>query len=504
LTYDINAFNNISSSINFRGFGFDRNSTTTATFTDMAGIINELTSRNDETNTLRSGFDWTTDYRKTFATAEQEFTMAFQLNGNVSNLESDIFSISNNPLLDFVELQNNDGDNLEYTMQADYVHPFNKSVKLEIGGKSVLRRIDSDYKYQQQEEGTENFRIDPNRTNFFAYQQDVYAGYASFNIKLPKDFGLIAGARYEHTTIGGQFDTEFSDFSNDYDNLLPSIIISKKTNQFSSLKLSYNQRIQRPTLFYVNPYRNDVDRRNITQGNPTLEPESVHQFELGYNTFVKGLVFNASVYYKNTENLIEAIVQVDEDGVARSVYENIGVDNSVGVNVFASKSFKKIITLRGNFNVFTYNAQSNLEDYNLTNDGVQFNFFTSASFNLKKNWKAEAFGFYRAPRRTLQGIQTSFWMTSVGIQKELWKKRGSLGIRIVDPFNEFKRFKTDLVGEDFTQVSDFKLPFRSFGINFRYTFGKLDFKAKNSRTKIKNNDQKGGGDGDNQGGGNFN
>jgi len=137
----------------------------------------------------------------------------------------------------------------------------------------------------------------------------------------------------------------------------------------------------------------------------------------------------------------------------------------------------------------------------LTNDGVQFNFFASTSYTFKKGWKAEAFGFYRAPERTLQGDKTSFWMTSVGFQKEFWNKRASLGIRIVDPFNKYKTFRTELTGADFYQKSEFKIPFRSFGLNFRYTFGKLDFKAKTSKSKIKNDDQKNGGDNQQGGGG---
>jgi len=101
----------------------------------------------------------------------------------------------------------------------------------------------------------------------------------------------------------------------------------------------------------------------------------------------------------------------------------------------------------------------------------------------------------------LQGDRTSFWMTSVGFQKEFWDKRASLGVRIVDPFTRTKNFRTELRGEDFYQRSDFRIPFRSFGLNFRYTFGKLDFKAKTSRSKIRNDDQKGGGGEGQQGGG---
>ncbi len=502
LNYDINAYQNISSSINFRGFAFNTESSNPATYIpDVNQLFSEMTSRDSDGKTLRGGFDWSTDYRRTFAEEGREFTAAFLLNGNVSNLDSDITSSSNASVLDFVERQENQGNNKEYTGQIDYVHPFGEKVKLEIGTKAVIRRINSDYKFDQLDADLDEYISDPTRTNVFDYEQDVYAAYTSFTFNLPKDIGIIAGVRYEHTGIGGEFESQLDPFDNSYDNWLPSVIISKKTNMFSTVKLSYNQRIQRPSLFYINPYRNDIDRRNVSQGNPELEPELVHQVELGYNTFIKGLVLSSSLFYKNTQDLIESIVIVDDEGVAESVYQNIGTNNSIGFNTFISKTFNKVWTVRGNFNIFTYNAESDIENYSVTNDGLQYNFFASTSYDFKKGWKAEAFGFYRAKERTLQGEKTSFWMTSLGFQKQFWNKRASLGIRIVDPFTRSKIFRTELKDDDFYQKSEFKIPFRSFGLNFKYTFGKLDFKAKKSRSKINNDDQKGGGDGGQQGGG---
>jgi len=500
LNYDINAYHNISSSINFRGFKFNTESSNPATFIpDFSQTYKEETLREADGNTLRGGFDWSTDYRRTFKQEGREFTAAFLLNGNVSTLDSDITSVSNSAPLNFQEIQQNDGDNKEYTGQLDYVHPFGKKVKLEIGGKTVIRRISSDYQFEQFNEDTNEYVSDPTRTNVFDYEQGVYAGYTSFTFNLPKDIGIIAGVRFEHTKIDGEFATQIDPFENCYSNWLPSVIISKKTNMFSTIKLSYNQRIQRPSLFYINPYRNDIDRRNVSQGNPELEPELVHQFELGYNTFIKGLVVSSSIYYRNTQDLIESIVTVNNQDVAESIYENIGINNSVGFNTFISKTFNKVWTIRGNVNLFTYNAESNIANYNVKNDGLQYNFFASTSYDFKKGWKAEAFGFYRAKERTLQGEKTSFWMTSVGFQKQFWNKRASLGIRIVDPFTRSKVFRTDLEDVSFSQKSEFKIPFRSFGLNFKYTFGKLDFKVKKSKSKINNDDQKGGGDGD-QGG----
>ena len=109
---------------------------------------------------------------------------------------------------------------------------------------------------------------------------------------------------------------------------------------------------------------------------------------------------------------------------------------------------------------------------------------------MKNNWKAEGFGFMRSPSQTLQGSSTTFSMMSFGIKKEFKNKRGSIGIRIVEPFakNGEKVWTTRLSGDNFNQVSERTTPFTSIGVSFKYTFGKLNFKSNSKRSKINNDD----------------
>ncbi len=493
--YDFNAYNSINMSLRANGFNNFRDGVTTVAFNDPLFNINQLFDRNTNGKTLNNGLDWTTDYKKTFKKPEQEFTLAFQLNTNLSDQDDEKQQALDDALLRQEQMNTNDGRNYEYTIQTDYVHPFSKKAKLEIGAKGVLRRINSDYSLQDYDFSLQQFVVNSLATDIFTYDQDVYAGYASMTFSLDKEdkWGAVAGARYENTAISGEFNSgDTAPFENSYDNILPSFILTRKLKGFSSIKLSYTKRIQRPSLFYVNPFTNNTDERNIVYGNPFLNPEITQKYEVNYNTFVKGVVFNASLYYNLTEDVIESFLTVDDAGVSQTSFQNIGTNNSYGFNFFTSFTLFKKWTIRGNVDVFTYDVSGNLNGESLSRQTMNWNGFLSSSYDFGKGLKAEAFGFYRSPRLTVQGSTPTFSMISFGASKELFDKRASLGISIIEPFQRDKSFPSTLEGPGFYQISDFTIPFRSFGIKFSYRFGKLDFKGGKRNSKIRNDDQKEG------------
>lgn len=494
--YDINAYNSLSSSLTFGGFGSNNEGTTDAAFRIPASGLAQAYTRFNDTRSLRGSFDWTTDYRRTFKKEEQELVFAFQWSGTQGNQRNTIRQEGNDPGLALDEKNRNESYNFEYTLQGDYVHPFGGAVKLETGAKAVIRRINSDYRYESFSQDEQAYVLNTALSDEFFYDQDVYAGYLSFNIKMGENYGLVAGARYEYTDIAGEYASDAAPFGNDYGNILPSIILSRKLKNFSTLKLSYSRRIQRPSLFFVNPYADLSDPRNISEGNPTLSPELADQFELSYGAFVKGFSINAALFYRFTDDVIQSfLLDVDEDGISRTTYLNIGKNHSYGVNLFSSVTIAKIWTLRGGVNLFTFNTESNRNGEQLSNEALLFNGNVNSTIDFGKGYKFEMFGFYRAPRQTIQGKNASFSLMSIGFLKE-FGKRASLGINITEPFFNYKEFPSELEGPDFYQRSNNAILFRSFGITFNYRFGKLDFRQQRRRTRIDNDDLKDGGGGE--------
>ncbi|MBV6426756.1 MAG: Vitamin B12 transporter BtuB [Haliscomenobacter sp.] len=494
--YDFNAFNSLSTSFSLRAFGRKQENTTASVFNDPINGVNQDYDRNSNSKSINGGFDWTTDFRRTFKKPEQELSFAIQINGDASLQENQVLQQGSDASLYRNEKNDNDGLNVETTLQADYVHPFSKAIKLETGAKAIVRKIESDFSYNIFDQVTGLYLTDFTRSDVLNYEQDVLAGYLSFNIALGKNYGMVIGSRYEHTTIDGDFNTNETTFNFDYDNLLPSIIFSRKLNQFSNLRVSFSQRIQRPSLRFINPYIPLEDPRDITVGNPQLLPETTNAYELGYNTFVKGVVFNASLFLRHTNDVIENYLEIDDLGTSITTYQNIGTNYTYGLDFFSSVNLKDKLNIRGGLNVANYYTEATINGTRLSNNGLQYRGNMNISYAFPKNLRVEVSGFYNSPRYSLQGYRASHTRSSIGIRKDFANKKASLGFVVDQPFRKNLKFPNRLEGPTFFQESNYTIAQRSFGLSFNYRFGQLDFTGarRERRSKINNSDLKDGGD----------
>ncbi|WP_340153487.1 TonB-dependent receptor [uncultured Marivirga sp.] len=494
--YDFNAYHSLSTSLRLRGF----NSTSSGTNTVSQNLGGDETSfqRFQDNFSQNWGYEWSLDYVMKFPEQEgREFSASYKIDGNVRDQEFEINQ--ENPENYEVGRNVNDGNNRENTVQLDYTHPMGENFKLETGFKSIIRDIDSDFRYEEQPEGANSYQVVDNRTDIFFYNQDVFAGYISTQTNITKKLGMIAGVRYEYTGLEGNFEeaTEQAFGPISYENWLPSIIVSQKFGKFNSLKLAYNRRIQRPSLGNVNPYVEIGNIRNISFGNPMLNPELSDNYELGYSTFLKGTSFNLSFFYNDISEVIQSVIFEDPERDATvTTFDNVGTQQNVGSNVFISTKFFDIWTVRGGINANYFMSEGIIQGQEVENNAWLFSGNINSNIELPKDWVIDAFGFARPRRQTLQGYNPAFSIFGMGIKKQIWEKRGSIGLSIIEPFKARKPFESELGEEnsDFYQRNVFAIPFRSFGINFSYKFGQLDYKARTKRSRISNDDQKSGGD----------
>lgn len=190
-------------------------------------------------------------------------------------------------------------------------------------GYSAMGRSNSSWKSI---DGGE-YVYDTEQSSHYKHENDIIAAYLGYKIKVKKWSGRL-GARYEHTIqdvkyLLGQGD----DFRKHFNDLVPSATIGYRLTDMSNLKLGYSMRIYRPGIWYLNPYLNNTDPSNLSQGNPNLESEKSHSFNIGYSNFTSKLSLNLSMRYSFTNNSIERLTtMVNDNNIA-------GLQNPTGKDV---------------------------------------------------------------------------------------------------------------------------------------------------------------------------
>ncbi|SHN09747.1 TonB-dependent receptor domain-containing protein [Mucilaginibacter sp. OK098] len=502
--YEFNAYNSINTTFKLLDFNFNTNSNTHTSGNSFKGPFSY--DANSDGHNEFSNFDWNFDYTHKFKKEGEELDLSTQWSHgtgttNYTNIYTDV-----NP-----NVKNNiAGLNNEFTLQADYTLPINKVFKLEAGGKTIFRRINSTSNYYQYDNTGQDFYFDNLLSNVYKYNQNVAAGYSVFTITLPKKWSVLAGLRLENTSIHGDpiaQTQEVQPFNQSYLTVVPSLTVQKQLTTTQTIKLSYSKRITRPSLQYLNPFVNKSNSQAWTVGNPQLSPEVSQTIELGYNSYIGTSILNVSAYYKHTAGLIEGIGSPyqpygpDSTTISLTRFQNIGVNNSFGGSIFGTVNPIKALTIIMNVNAYTYKPDptglfSNDKSQNGTY--IQYGGFLRASLTLPKDYVAETFAFGSSARRTLQGTQSNFSIFGIGAKKQFMQKRLALGVNVIEPFHENKNFTTNLKSPGYRQYSNFQLPFRSYGLTFSYSFGKLTFSNPNAPKKGVNNDDLKQGD---QGGG---
>jgi outer membrane receptor protein involved in Fe transport len=505
--YDFNAFNSLHTNITLNQGGFDPNSTSQYTYTNFnQPDSNSMYSSHGTSHNTFGGFDWNLDYAHKFKKEGHELDISTQWSHSKIVTDYTTYYTAQYPN----QKNNINSPSNEYTFQVDYTNPLTKKLKLEAGGKQILRRINSTSDlFAPDPQNADGFVLDNLNSSTYDYNQNVTAGYTVFTITLPKGYSILAGVRDEYTTIHGDprslGQVNLQPFNNDYNTFVPSLTIQKQIGSTQTFKIAYSKRITRPGLQFLNPYVNANNVLAQTEGNPSLSPEVAQTYELDYITFIGGSVLNFSAYYKHTANVIENIAVTNAGSAGTlSTYQNAAENNSLGGSFFGSVSPFKPLTIRASINVYTYNptAYALYQQY-FSQTGVywQYSGFASAELDLKGGFIAQVFTFGSSPRRTIQGSSPSFSLFGAGIRKQFLNKKAAIGINTLEPFNKYKHFNTNTQSAGLSQTSTFAFPFRSVGLTFSYSFGKTKFTGSQPKKGINNDDMKQGDQGGMPGGG---
>lgn len=492
--YDINKKNTLAASVRF---GVRNNRTFQDDLTTERYLNDNLTATTLAENENKGAFnnvDASFNYTHYYDKPQREFSFQsmFSRNNGNSLFENFILDPNDGSVLNRFR-NDNDSYNQEVTFQADYQTPIGSTQMLEVGGKNIIRNVFSDFtSFQAVGEGAYEPSITSGFNNNLNYDQNIMAGYLAYTLALKNGYSLKAGTRYEHTTISAYTRTEDDIEIPSYGILVPSVNVSKKLKNNNTLKASYNRRIQRPSIRYLNPNIQRENNLDVTIGNPELSPEYTNNFELGYSTILKGLVLNISGFARLTNDGIQSVRVPDViDGlnVLKTTYQNIGKDNAYGTSIFLNVNAGKL-SLNGGTDIYYAMMDNNnpVDSLRASNEGMVASGRIFGSYNFDKGWGAQFFSFYRGRQVQLQGTQGGFYMYSLGFRKEFNEKRGSIGLAAENFLQSSIKMRTKI---ESPLLSQSRLNTRnnlSFRITFSYRIGKMSMDDRPRRRRSINND----------------
>lgn len=407
-----------------------------------------------------------------------------------------------------LEDQHNDGsqNTTEHTFQADYTTPIGKLHTIESGVKYILRNNSSDNdRYLRTAADNSDYVFDEEYSTHYRHQNDIIAAYLGYGLKWKKLSGRL-GLRYEHTIedvkyLLGRGD----DFRKNYDNMVPSASLGWKLTDLSNLRLGYNMRIYRPGIWYLNPYLNDSNPSSLSQGNPELDSEKSHAFDLSYSNFTPKFNINVSARYSFTNNSIQSVTNLVSENdipdlsedkktgkdVLYTTYQNIGKSRNLNLSAYVNWNATKDTRVYANL----FGGYTNLKGANgLENDGWNLFAYGGAQQTFKYDWRLSVNVFGQTPWIMLQGKGSSFFSYSLNLNKSFMNRRLSLSAFASNFFKKYNKFESHIEGQGFIRDSWNKHPQMRFGLSVSYRIGELKASVKKAARTITNDDVKSGGD----------
>ena len=352
---------------------------------------------------------------------------------------------------------NNSKNNTELKLNYTFIF---KNLKNDLGVRTYMSWMNNDF--------TNNFsseNITGETTDNFQYQENRQAAYYNLSGKVKK-FSWQMGIRGEYSYIN------INDNSNsDYFVLLPQVSLNQSFKKDQSVKFSYRKQIYRPNIGSLNPFETWSDSLHLLIGNPDLEPTIENRFELSYSKNFKSNYLSPKIYFRTTNNAIQDITTINDEGVTVITQDNIGNNMEYGIGLSTALQLAKKWKFNANFTLYNriYGSnQVNSSDDKEENLSYRFNFSNIVS--LPKDFNFMIFGNYGSPSISYQRTFSRDLLVLFGVQKKISDKANIEAYYnpILRNFN-YSKVVTRTPGSIETWSGEVEV-FQIFGIEFTYNF----------------------------------
>lgn len=367
---------------------------------------------------------------KTFNNKDKKWTTSLQYdfwnddeNQNIN--QQKLFPISssiNNLVTNNIESSN------DIFIQSDFVTTIGENGSFETGIRSDLRALRSEYTARS------NGILLAQYVNKLNYDENLFSGYMQFGNKINK-LNYLLGLRAELSVIGisdriGSFDDK-----KNYINLFPTAHLVYNLQKNTDLQLSYSRRINRPQFWQLNPFGGLSDIRNLTIGNPDLNPTYTNSFEFALQKKWSKFNVTPSVYYANTKNYFQYVLKQTADGSFLRTPINLDEEERYGLEVSSTYSPFSWWRLSLNFNYYGFKQEGEFEGIKYRSNDKMWTTQLNTRINLPKNLAIESIFSYRGKFQDIQSLNKAQYRANMAISKDVFKEKMTLSVAVNNIFN---------------------------------------------------------------------
>jgi outer membrane receptor protein involved in Fe transport len=432
---------------------------------DTNNLLTRDYARKSNSDRVVKSYDYTLSYKRAFDTKNQEFTFDFLFSDNKMNRTENIdqaeFIGSSLPVLQKSVSANT---NKMFVIQSNYIHPIGDIGRIEAGFKNNFKNLTTNNSYYNFSSLSSSW-INSSSLNDFKINEHVHAVYGIWTSGVA-DFKYQIGLRAEQVYYNSKLVTTSQEFDNNYFSLYPTIHFGYQFTPLDEVQLSYTRRVDRPSNRQLNPFVDFSDSLNIVYGNPTLKPQYINSYEIGYSKTIGFTSINSTLFYRQTDGMISTVSRLTQGGGTISTFQNIASSKSAGVEFIVVQPLAQWWRVNANFSYFNIKIEDQAVNNNANSWTLKFNsmmtMWWDVQFMLSANYNSPSIligagGFFgggghgRGGEMSLALSQTKLkelYSVDLGFKKDLFDNKISVTLRVSDLLNT-RKFNSTTNGTGF-------------------------------------------------------
>ena len=372
------------------------------------------------------------------------------------------------PSPDFYEAVDNQTRMNMLGVTSAYVRPLSDGGRLRLGYELQAMNLELDNEVARGPTA-QTLVPDPIVSNAFHVDQAVHALYATwekpFSEKLSAQFGL----RLEQANLDLDQVTTNIQSSNDYFRAYPTLHLSYAIGEGETLRGSYSRRIQRPAPQMLNPFLTYQDNLNYQSGNPDLLPQETDSFELSWQKRVQQTFYQATLYYRDTQDAFTQVTSELGGGAFVTRPENLGSSRSTGIELVANGALHPTLRYNASINAFRQEIDAAGIPGAVDREGEALSGRLTLNWQPTQNDFLQVSGIWQGEQLLAQGTRETGALVNLGYRRKL-NKDWSFQATVRDLLDEFGA-TTDIAGPTFTDRTSVTFGGRAAYIGLTWSFG---------------------------------